>query len=236
MIFDLGSTLIEFESRPWPEITVDAQTYGYQRLTERNKRMPAFDHFISRLEEIKDEYRRHAADTLEEWRIDTAFERLLSEFDIENPVEQSRRFVSLFYDIVRREIVLCDGVAETLPALRRRNVVMGIVSNTIFPAEEHDRDLVDFDIMPYVQFRIYSSDFGWRKPKEEIYHEALRRIGLPAEQVLFVGDRYLEDVRGPQGIGMKAILRYREGREYPNPMPNGFPVVNRLDQILERIE
>ncbi|MEE9443491.1 MAG: hypothetical protein V3V99_12570 [candidate division Zixibacteria bacterium] len=57
VIFDLGSTLIEFEHRPWPEITQEAQEIGYRQLVENNGNMPDFGTFNGRLEEIKNEYR-----------------------------------------------------------------------------------------------------------------------------------------------------------------------------------
>ncbi|MEE9443492.1 MAG: HAD family hydrolase [candidate division Zixibacteria bacterium] len=167
--------------------------------------------------------------------MNAAFEKLLTEFEINNPVEQSQKFVTTFYEIVRRGITLCDGVCETLHGLKERSLPMGIISNTIFPGEEHDVDLINYEIMPYFDFRVYSCDVGWRKPRPEIYREGLKLIDLPPENTVYVGDRYIEDVRGPQELGMNGVLKYREGREYPEPMPEGFPVIHRLDELLKII-
>lgn len=235
VIFDLGSTLVEFEHRPWPEITLEGQEIGYRQLAENNGNIPDFEIFNNRLEEIKNEYRIEANTTLKEWKVNAAFEKLLTEFKIKNPVEQAQKFVSTFYDVVRKGITLCDGVYETLQGLKERGIPMGIISNTIFPGEEHDIDLVNYEIMPYFDFRIYSCDIGWRKPKPEIYKEGLKLINLPPENTIYVGDRYIEDVLGPQKLGMNGVLKFWEGRDYPAPMPEGFPVIHRLDELLKII-
>jgi putative hydrolase of the HAD superfamily len=109
----------------------------------------------------------------------------------------------------------------------------GLISNTIFPGREHDVDLDNLGLMPYIDFRLYSCDFGYRKPHPGIYEEGLRLVGLPAHETLFVGDRYYEDVDGPQKAGMSGVLVYHEGRDYPDPMPDGFPVIYKLPELLE---
>ena len=232
IIFDLGSTLIEFESRPWGEINLDGNKRVYDGLSDLNHTLPDFDTFNNRLEEIKQEYRIAAVETLAEWRAMEAFEKLLTEFGVADPTAQSRRCMDIYYSLVREGFELCVGAADTVKELKRSGFRTGMISNTIFPASLHEYDLDMLDLMPYIDFRIYSSDFGHRKPFAGIYEEGLRLIGLPAGNTLFVGDRYDEDVAGPQKAGMAAVLKYHEGRVYPDPMPNGFPVIYRIDQIL----
>jgi FMN phosphatase YigB (HAD superfamily) len=233
IIFDLGSTLVEFESRSWEEITSDGQKLVYDHLTDSDHRLPDFETFNSRLEEIKDGYRVIARETLREWRSVDAFEKLLAEYELDNPREQGRRSADVFYSLVRDGFVLCEGAVETLREVKRRGYKTGLISNTIFPREAHETDLGNFGLLPYIDFRVYSSDFGFRKPHRSIYEEGTRLIGLPPQETLVVGDRYYEDVEGPQKIGMAAVLKYREGREYPDPMPPELPVINRLSELLD---
>lgn len=51
-----------------------------------------------------------------------------------------------------------------------------------------------------------SEAVGWRKPHPEIFHQTLRRLGVSARQTIYVGDNPLEDVKGAQAVGMKAIF------------------------------
>jgi putative hydrolase of the HAD superfamily len=231
VIFDLGSTLIEFESRSWDEMTIEGQRLAYKAITDSDHYLPAFEIFNDRLEEIKNQYRTRAAETLIEWRTVDAFEDLLREFNLENIEDQSLRCIKAFYNHVREGIVLCEGALETLERLKQKGFKTGLISNTIFPGNEHEVDLDKFGLTPYIDFRLYSSDFGYRKPYPGIYGEGLKLMGSPAERVLFVGDRYMEDVEGPRKAGMRAVLKYREGREYPEPMPDGFYVIDEISEL-----
>lgn len=233
IIFDLGSTLLEFESRPWEEITLDGQRRAYDHLVSSDHQLPDFDTFNARLEEIKNEYRATAMETLREWRSADAFERLFAEYGLDDVHEQSVRSVDIFYELVREGFVLCDGANEVLRELKSRGYRTGLMSNTIFPEHSHEVDLEYFGLQQYLDFRIYSSEFGYRKPHSTIYEEGLRRIDLPGSAVMFVGDRFYEDIEGPQKHGMSAVLKYREGRKYPDPMPEGFPIIHSLTELLD---
>lgn len=233
IIFDLGSTLLEFESRPWDEITLEGQKRAYDRLVSDDHQLPEFEAFNARLEEIKNDYRVAAAETFKEWRSVDAFEKAIAEYNLPDAREQSVRSIEIFYELVREGFVLCEGANEVLEEIKCRGYRTGLISNTIFPEDAHELDLEMFGLLKYIDFRIYSSEFGYRKPHPDIYMEGLRRIGLPAERTLFIGDRYIEDVEGPQRIGMSAVLKYREGRAYPDPMPAGFPVIKRLPELLD---
>lgn len=236
VIFDLGSTLIEFENRTWDEMTRDGQQLGYRNLLADDHKLPEYDQFARDMEEIKNDFRVVARSSYIEWDIRDAFARYFTQLGLPDPAGQSRHFVELFYTIIRSEVSLCDNALSTLQELKRRGLKTGLMSNTIFPREEHEVDLKMFGLAPYLDFRMYSSDFGKRKPHPDIYQAGLERIGLPAEQVLFVGDRYTEDVWGPQQSGMRAALKFREGREYPEPMPEGFPVMHDIAELLTIIQ
>ncbi len=236
IIFDLGSTLLEFESRSWEEINLDGQRRAYDHLVGSDHQLPDFETFNARLEEIKNEFRTTALETLREWRSIDAYEKILSEYGLSNVHEQSLRSMDIFYELVREGFVVCEGANEVLAELKRRGYRTGLMSNTIFPEYSHEIDLERIGLKQYLDFRVYSSEFGYRKPHSTIYEEGLRRIGLPGSATLFVGDRYVEDVEGPQKHGMSAVLKYREGRKYPDPMPDGFPVIHSLTELLDIVD
>ena len=49
---------------------------------------------------------------------------------------------------------------------------------------------------------VVSDEVGWRKPRADIFHEALRRAGVEPHATLFVGDRIDIDVAGAHAVGM----------------------------------
>lgn len=59
---------------------------------------------------------------------------------------------------------------------------------------------------------VVSDEVGWRKPRPDIFHEALRRTGVEPRATLFVGDRIDIDVAGAHAVGMDAAW-INPGRE-----------------------
>ena len=89
-------------------------------------------------------------------------------------------------------------------------------------------------IAPY--FKIFSSDFRLRKPHPDIFIQAANLAGHAPEDCVYIGDRYMEDVQGPKGIGMPAILKIKEGRVYPDEMPEADRRIETLSDLLEHFE
>lgn len=49
------------------------------------------------------------------------------------------------------------------------------------------------------------------KPREEFYEKILDALNVSADEALFVGDSLMDDVKGPQGAGMRACWINRKG-------------------------
>ncbi|PYM91905.1 MAG: hypothetical protein DME04_17480 [Candidatus Rokuibacteriota bacterium] len=62
---------------------------------------------------------------------------------------------------------------------------------------------------------VVSDEVGWRKPRRDIFDAALSRLGVRAEESLFVGDRADMDVLGAQQIGMDAAWINRDAEPLP---------------------
>ncbi|MEM3700032.1 MAG: HAD family hydrolase [Candidatus Bathyarchaeia archaeon] len=53
---------------------------------------------------------------------------------------------------------------------------------------------------------LVSEDVSWRKPHIKIFQEALQRLGVKAEEVVYVGDSPTEDIMGAKAAGMKTVF------------------------------
>ena len=53
---------------------------------------------------------------------------------------------------------------------------------------------------------LVSDDMGWRKPHKNIFHAALRKLQVRAEEAVFIGDSPLEDIKGAQAAGIKTVF------------------------------
>ncbi len=71
-----------------------------------------------------------------------------------------------------------------------------------------------------------SEDAKSYKPRKELFEFALKRSGLPAEQVIHIGDSLSSDVKGSSSVGINAIWVNRSGREIPE---NVIAVRNLLE-------
>ena len=60
--------------------------------------------------------------------------------------------------------------------------------------------------------------------------------GFAPSECVYIGDRYVEDVEGPNDIGMNAILKIVEGREYPQDMPDTLRTIRTLGELERHIE
>ena len=108
---------------------------------------------------------------------------------------------SLFAD----RFVFSD-VHEVLAKLAEKNVDFAIGSIT-----DTEPLLYYLELNQLSFSHIYTSeDMQVYKPNIKFYDTILQRSGWLAEECLFVGDSYIDDVLGPQKIGMKTVLLDRK--------------------------
>ena len=103
----------------------------------------------------------------------------------------------------KMNLVLFDDVAPALEDLKKRGLILGMISNV-----EHDiGEMLDRLGLPqWLDVIVTSRDAGYNKPQPEIFLEALRRAGVKPEEAVYVGDQYQVDCLGAAGAGMKGIL------------------------------
>ena len=84
--------------------------------------------------------------------------------------------------------------------------------------------------------KIYTSEsLKEYKPKKEFYTKILNDVNLSANEVVFVGDSLLEDVQGPQSVGIYSILIDRKGKydEDERKIPDAvISDLRELDKLL----
>ncbi|MGE0528721.1 MAG: HAD family hydrolase [Bdellovibrionales bacterium] len=73
-----------------------------------------------------------------------------------------------------------------LNRLRKRGLRMAVCSNSI--RETMDLMLTKSALMPFFEFTLSNQDVKLPKPDPEIYREAIRRLSVPAENVLILED------------------------------------------------
>ncbi|MEA3297539.1 MAG: HAD family hydrolase [candidate division Zixibacteria bacterium] len=231
VIFDLGSTLIEYPSTIWEEVMIECLSAVRELLVGEGHDLPDGNEFHREFQNIREDYSRTAGETLVEWTVPQAIRRLLDKFSIIADDELVDRVFDAYYKPIVRYIYMYDDTVGTLQKIKDKGIVTGLVSNTIFPEETHINELKRFGAEPYLDFMLFSSTFGLRKPHPDIFYKAVNLAGFAPAECVYVGDRYIEDINGPNGIGMPAILRVHEARDYPDDMPETVPRIETLSQL-----
>jgi putative hydrolase of the HAD superfamily len=125
------------------------------------------------------------------------------------------------------------GAVETLSALKRRGLLLAAVSNTIQPGRFLTTNMGRWGLRELFDARVYSSDVGFAKPHPRIFQIALEQLGVAAENAVYVGDRLIPDVAGPQAIGMKAVLIEVDHRVETHPEIAPDARVKELPELLD---
>ena len=105
--------------------------------------------------------------------------------------------------IARRRLSLYPHVRATLNVLRER-YPLAIVTDaqTAYTAGElHKVGLLD-----YFDPIIVSGDYGYRKPDRRLFQAALEKIGVAAENTMYVGNDVYRDIFGAREMGMTTVL------------------------------
>jgi len=99
--------------------------------------------------------------------------------------------------------VLFDDVLPALHELKKRGLILGLISNV-------DKDitalLADLGLTEWLQVVVTSQEVGFTKPNPEIFLEAVKRAGIKPHEAIFVGDQYQIDAVAASRAGMKGIL------------------------------
>jgi putative hydrolase of the HAD superfamily len=130
-------------------------------------------------------------------------------------------------------------VVDALRALRAEGIRLGVLSNA---PSDLPRFLDRFGLTPYLDFVVVSAIEGVKKPDRRIFQAVLRRAEARPDEVLHVGDMYVEDVVGGRAAGVHTLLMERGSRAlFPNYRESegrsldASNLVSDLTQVLEHV-
>jgi len=212
VLFDLGGTLQEYRHEDWNAIVeaLNRDLYGHLLSTDHAELLPPLDAFLEMVSASVAEFRERSAGSLRSHSMSEVLGAVFERCGIEHG--GTDQYLTPWYRGLLDITYVKPDVAPALRLLKGSGLKLGIVSNTGWPASVHDPDLERFGIKELFDCRIYSCEAGWEKPAPQIFLGALECLGLPPEEVAFVGDFLRYDVAGAQAVGMKGIWKRVEGR------------------------
>jgi putative hydrolase of the HAD superfamily len=229
VLFDWGHTLMDWV---WDEELLEAgHREGLRAIGREDVAITA--HFRERYESLF-----WAPGTIEELEYPGLVRQLLGDFDIAVSDAELARFLEAEHAAWSPARRLGATSHALLESLRKRGLKLGLVSNAFDPPVLLHRDLADAGISERLDYAVFSSEVGRRKPDATIFVRALQALEVEPPEALFVGDRLYEDVRGARDVGMRTVqaLWFRAD-EHPDGAEPDFQAFTQMDvlNIVDRL-
>jgi putative hydrolase of the HAD superfamily len=233
VLFDWGDTLMRFG---YDEALVEAGVRAGLEAVGRDG-LPPFptvvEHFRERYEPMF-----WVPGTLEEIEYPGLVRQLYDDFGVDLSDEELGRYLEAEHTAWNPARQLAAHTPALLEALRDRGLKTALVSNAFDPGWLLHRDLEQMGLDGRLDFAVFSSEVGKRKPHPAIFERALEALGVEARAALFVGDRLYEDIRGAAEVGMATTqaLWFRadenaDGREPDFQAFTQMDVLNIVDRL-----
>jgi len=236
VLFDLFGTLIEFDVGRLPPLRIgDREIHSTVGALDAllAEWVPGVtpETFFPLLMSVSDEMARvRVYDNVElpsRERFRRALERAGCDDDrlIEASVHLSRAHMKM----IGASTVTPPAHVELLRGLRPAYRI-GLVSNFDDTAGGYDI-LMQHDLVQYLDTVIISEALGLRKPHPALFRAGLRGLGLGADEVLFVGDTFGQDVLGARAAGIDVAWIDVAGTGVPDGAPAPQWVVRTLPEV-----
>ena len=170
--------------------------------------------------------------TVEEIEYPGLVRRLLSDFDIAVGDDELARFLEAEHAAWEPARQLGANTHALLESLRGLGLKLALVSNAFDPGWLLHRDLEQMGLAERLDFSVFSSEVGRRKPDRAIFERALAALDVAPEEAMFVGDRLFEDVRGAGELGMTTVqaLWFRAD-DHPDGGEPDFQAFTEMDVL-----
>ncbi|MCK4913019.1 MAG: HAD family hydrolase [Planctomycetes bacterium] len=235
VLFDLGETLINFGRADTNELMQKGAEFSYEFLESIGQAVGSFK-----------SYRRYS---LLHLKIRYIFSNIIDrDFDVLALLKKigAKKCVKLseqqwldlawqWYKPLRQIASIETDIIQTLGALKKSGLKLGILSNTFINKCTLEKHLAKLGILDFFDELMYSYEFRFRKPDARIFAAAAERIGCPNSNIMFVGDRVNKDILPALKAGMHPVLK----TAYTNvekKLPRSAWQIDKLCELPQLIE
>ncbi len=189
------------------------------RLTKYDERRQLVYNAVNRaslkaFEEIKTAYDSVDADFRNVWHNEfitwTVKERLIKILDklsVRIPEQEIHDLINI-HETMELEFSpnIISGVAEAIKNLKGK-YKLGVISDAIFsPGWALTKLLEKYDLKDCFSTFIFSDEIGNSKPHKSVFRNAWESMEIEPSEMVHIGDREHNDIRGAHQFGVKAIL------------------------------
>jgi putative hydrolase of the HAD superfamily len=157
--------------------------------------------------QVGETFRRAWHDEHVTWTVLERLSRILTALDRTLPDSDVLRVIRAWEEMeMRCPPVLVPGAAEALTECADRWSLAIVSDAVVSPGRCLRRILHDHGVAGAFQTFAFSDEVGRSKPHRAMFDAVAAALDVPLDHMAHVGDREHTDVRGAQGIGMKAVL------------------------------
>ncbi len=129
--------------------------------------------------------------------------------------------------------VIFPDSERLLKELKNRGYLVGIITNGPSYLQNHKMDTSG--LRPYCDIVVVSGDVGVHKPDPAIFTYTADKLGVRAEECIYVGDHPVNDIEGALGAGMK-VIRMNYGWFKNKNLRSDVPVIENIIDVLKYIK
>ena len=127
------------------------------------------------------------------------------------------------------------GAAPVLERLAKRYKLCIVSDAIVSPGTCLRRVLENHGLAAPFSGFAFSDEVGHSKPHRSMFDSAAKQLGVEIGEMLHVGDRDHNDVKGPQQVGMKAIL-FTASRDVDKGTTTADAICESFDELEAAIE
>jgi HAD superfamily hydrolase (TIGR01509 family) len=239
VIFDLFDTLVDFDRKQIPVVTIDGRdmrtTAGetYRVLAQQATQV-SFDLYHHTLSGITQElWAQRERDHLEipaRRRYELLFESLGMARDA--AAEQCIDAMLATHHRYMHDATVCPRDRTQVLEALKEHYPLGLLSN-FDSAETGLKILATHGLRPYFSPIHISEAIRYRKPRPEAFLHTAEAMGVAPQEALFIGDTFALDVVGAKGVGMD--VAWFDRQKTPPDLDRAHPdyIITRLIDLLE---
>lgn len=209
VVFDLGGTLLHYVEpyADFLEANITGLTAMHGFLQRAGYALPPVETFTASVGQFARQTNRSLEAAGRGGCVDDTFRAALQRLDLDIAERDWPGALWCYYGAIQRFVYPIEGNArQVLASLDAAGLKLGLISNTWWSPQLHDADLGQAGLLEFLPIRLYSSTFGYVKPRPEIFVAGLAELDCAPQEAVYVGDRLLVDVAGAQAAGMRAVL------------------------------
>ena len=142
------------------------------------------------------------------------FQKMLEYMKVK-PMPLSLQMYEMYWGTFLEKMQLFPGARSLIDSLCEKGIMIAVCTD--LTAHIQHRKLIALGLSDDIFCLVTSEEAGREKPASEMFALCLEKLGLPAEEVCYIGDNYSKDIVGAKACGMKAIWFHPEkpaGQQY----------------------